>query len=464
MRRETRIETAPTISAGAEPVKRAQNGLVPALKRAQNRLAPPVKRAQNRLVPALAHTQYARLWRANLGSQVAFWMQSVAQGWLVLELTNSPFALGLLAFFQSIPMLFLSPLGGVMADRLDRRRILLAAQVLMASAGLAVAILVLIERIHIVHLVVTSLVLGSSFAINMPARNALVANLVPRRHLSNAIGLNSTTLNAARAIGPAAAGILIGVIGIAGAYFAQVGGYVWSTVNIWRITAPPTRRRRRTSTLTDMREGFAYVWHNKPMLALMLLALAPSLFGMPISMLLPAFVKLDLAEGPETLGVLLGSLGVGALIGSVVVVTFSGFPHKGKVLFTAILAYGLLLIGLSFTHSVLAAGAVLAFIGFFQALYMATNQMTVQLIVPDELRGRVVSLRMMTFGLSPLGLLPLSVVAQSVGTPVAMVLGGALTLAVALAVLAWARELWHLQPEEIGPEPPAPARAAAPGA
>ena len=397
------------------------------------------------------HAEFARLWWANLGSQTAFWMQSVAQGWLVLQLTDSPFALGLLAFFRSIPMLLLSPLGGVMADRLDRRKILLVAQTLMASAALAIAILVLIDRIHILHLVVSSLILGSSFAINVPARNALVANLVPRSDLGNAIALNSTTVNTARVVGPSVAGFLIGAIGIAGAYFAQVVGHVWSVVNIWRMQPPPTRRRARASTLADLREGFAYVRRNRPMLALMLLALGPSLFGMPIALLLPAFVKQDLGAGPETLGVLLGSLGVGALIGSIVVVTFASFPHKGKVLFSAIFASGLMLIALSFTRSVVAAGSVLAFVGFFQAMYMATNQMTVQLIVPDELRGRVTSLRMMTFGLSPLGVLPLSAVAELLGTPVAVLLGGGLTFAVGLAVFAWAPELWSLRPDDAGP-------------
>ena len=295
-----------------------------------------------------------------------------------------------------------------------------------------------------------SLILGTSFAVNMPARHALVANLVPRRDLSNAVALNSTTVNAARVIGPSVAGVLIGVIGIAGAYFAQVVGYVWSTANIWRMHAPPTRRRARRSTLVDLREGFGYVLRTRPMLALMLLALGPSLFGMPIALLLPAFVKQDLSAGPETLGVLLGSMGVGALIGSMLVVTFSRFPHKGKVLFSAILTNGLLLIALSFTRSVVAAGSVLALVGFSQAVYMATNQMTVQLLVPDELRGRVTSLRMMTFGLSPLGVLPLSAVAQLLGTPVAVALGGGLTLAAGLAVFVWTRELWFLRPEEAG--------------
>ncbi len=408
------------------------------------------QRVWNHMAPALAHVEYARLWRGNLGSQIAFWMQSVAQGWLILQLTDSPFALGLLGFFRSIPMLLLSPLGGVMADRLDRRKILLAAQTIMGSAALAIAILVLIDRIHILHLVAASLILGTSFAVNMPARHALVANLVPRRDLSNAVALNSTTVNAARVIGPSVAGVLIGVIGIAGAYFAQVAGYVWSVVNVWRIRPPPTRRRAHRSTLVDLREGFGYVLRTRPMLALMLLALGPSLFGMPIALLLPAFVKQDLSAGPETLGVLLGSMGVGALIGSMLVVTFSRFPHKGKVLFSAILTNGLLLIALSFTRSVVAAGSVLALVGFSQAVYMATNQMTVQLLVPDELRGRVTSLRMMTFGLSPLGLLPLSAVAQLLGTPVAVLLGGGLTLIVGLAVFVWARELWALRPEDAG--------------
>jgi len=413
-------------------------------------LIQPLTRIRDRLAPALAYAQYSRLWQANAGSQIAFWMQQVSQGWLVLELTESAFALGLLAFFRSIPMLLLSPIGGVLADRLDRRAIVITAQALIGITMLIIAILVQIERIHMVHLIISSLVVGTSFAINMPSRTSLVAGLVPRQHLSNAIALHSTTMNTARILGPSIAGLIIGAFGIAVTYFTQVLGYVWSTVNMFRITSPPRAKRPRTSTLTDLREGFAYVARNKTMLALMLLALGPSLFGMPVTYLMPAFVRQSLGAGPEALGFLLGALGVGALAGSVVVVTYSNFRFKGRALFGAILMHGLLLVGLSFTRSIETAAIAIAFVGFFQSVYMATNQATLLLLVPDDLRGRVMSLRMMTFGLSPLGLLPMSYIAEVRGVSMAMWLGGVFTFAVGVCVLLWARNLWNLQPEHEG--------------
>lgn len=411
-------------------------------------LVRPVIGFRDRIAPALGHRQYARLWQANAGSQIAFWMQQVAQGWLVLELTESVFVLGLLAFFRSIPMLVLSPIGGVFADRFDRRRIVIGAQVLIGFTMLAIAILVLIERVHIVHLVVSSLVVGTSFAINVPARMALMAGLVPRKHLANAVALQSTTLNTARIIGPSFAGLVIGVIGIAGSYFIQVGGYVWSTLNMLRITSPPQPERPRSSTITALREGFGYVVRSKVVLALMLLALGPSLFGMPVTYLMPAFVRQTLGEGPEALGFLLGSLGVGALLGSALVVSFSDFPHKGRVLLVAILMHGILIINLSFARSLEVAAICIGLVGFVQSVYMATNQMAIQLLVPDALRGRVMSVRMMTFGLSPLGLLPMSFIAERQGVPLAMVLGGVASFLVGVGVLLWARELWNLRPDD----------------
>ena len=189
-------------------------------------------RVRDRLAPALAYAQYSRLWQANAGSQIAFWMQQVSQGWLVLELTESAFALGLLAFFRSIPMLLLSPIGGVLADRLDRRAIVITAQALIGVTMLMIALLVQIERIHMVHLVISSLVVGTSFAINMPSRTSLVAGLVPRQHLSNAIALHSTTMNSARILGPSIAGLLIGAFGIAVTYFTQVLGYAVSYTHL----------------------------------------------------------------------------------------------------------------------------------------------------------------------------------------------------------------------------------------
>ena len=165
---------------------------------------------------------------------------------------------------------------------------------------------------------------------------------------------------------------------------------------------------------------------------------------------MPAFVRQSLGAGPEALGFLLGALGVGALAGSVVVVTYSNFRFKGRVLFGAILMHGLEYVGSSCTRSIETAAIAIAFVGFFQSVYMATNQATLLLLVPDDLRGRVMSLRMMTFGLSPLGLLPMSYIAEVRGVSMAMWLGGLSTFAVGVCVLLWARNLWNLQPEYEG--------------
>ena len=412
----------------------------------------PLIQLRDRIAPALAYKQYSRLWQANVGSQVAFWMQQVAQAWLVLELTGSEFTLALLAFFRSVPMLLLSPLGGVLADRLDRRRMVLVAQLILAGLMLTIGILVATNRVHVAHLAVSSLIVGTMFAINVPARTALVAGLVPRQHLANAIGLHSATLNSARIFGPAVAGLILGAVGIAASYFAQVGGYLWSSLNMLRVVPPPRTSRPRSSTWADMRGGFAYVARTRIMLALMLLALGPSLFGMPLMILLPAFVRKDLAGGPEAVGFLMGALGVGALVGSALVVAFSRFRDKGRALVAAILTYGALLILLSFTRSFAAAAAVVVCMGFSQSVYMSVNQMALQLLVPDALRGRVMALRMMTFGLSPIGLLPLSVVAENQGNPTAILLGGLATLVVGIGVPLWVRDIWRLRPDEIDPD------------
>ena len=242
------------------------------------------------------------------------------------------------------------------------------------------------------HLAVSSLIVGTMFAVNVPARTALVAGLVPRQHLANAIGLHSATLNSARIIGPSLAGQVIATVGIAASYFVQVGGYLWSSLNMLRVVPPPRTPRPRSSTWADMRGGFAYVARTRIMLALMLLALGPSLFGMPLMILFPAFVRNDLAGGAQALGFLLGALGVGALVGSALVVTFSRYRDKGRALVAAILAYSALLILLAFTRTFAAAAVVVAFMGFSQSVYMSVNQMALQLLVPDALRGRVMAL------------------------------------------------------------------------
>ncbi len=346
-------------------------------------------------------------------------------------------------------MLILSPFGGVLADRFNRIRLLLGAQVLMGGSGLAVGILVAIDVIEVWHLALAGITIGASFALSVPARNALVSDLVPRDVISNAVALTNTTMNASRVVGPTLAGFLIGIIGIAGIYFVQVGGYVWSTLNLLTVKDGDDHPRVRGSTLVALWEGFGYVFRTPIMLALMLLGMSPALFSMPMIMLLPAFVKHDLKAGPEDLGLLMGALGVGAVIGSLMVVTYAKHRYKGPVVLMSALTFGALVIVLAFTRSLMVSGLVLFVSGFFQAVYMATNQSIIQLLVPDHLRGRVLSIWMLSWGLTPLGLLPMAVVAETVGTPVAMVMGGVLSVLVVLGVMIWNQGLWTIDPEQI---------------
>ena len=410
----------------------------------------PITRLRDRATPAFAYAGFRRLWMANLSSMMGFWMLSVSQGWLVVELTDSALMLGLLSGFRSIPMLLLSPVGGILADRVNRPRLLLVAQGLMAGADLTIGVLVWLHRVEMWHLAVAGLLLGSAFALASPARNALVSDLVPRPLVSNAVALTATTMNASRVIGPTIAGFLIGFISIAGVYFTQVGTYLLAVFNIRRVDAPGVPPGFEGSARKALGEGFRYVLRTRKLLALMILGTSPALFSMSMVMLLPAFVKQDLQAGPADLGVLLGMLGVGAIIGSVAIVAYSSFKYKGAAVMLAALMDGVLVIVLAFTHSMLGAGIALMLMGFAQAIYLAMIQTILQLIVPHRLRGRVLSIWMLGWGLTPVGLLPLSAVAENFGTPVAMQIAGVFAVAIAVSIMLLMPSLWTLDPEAEG--------------
>jgi MFS family permease len=423
----------------------------------------PIGRFGERVTPAFSYASFRRLWAATMTSMMGFWMLSVTQGWLVLELTESPFMLGVLAFFRSVPMLLLSPFGGVLADKVRRTRLLIVAQVLMGTADLTIGILVWLELVDWWHLAVSGMMLGSSFALTSPARNALVSDLVPRRMVSNGVALMATTMNASRVIGPTVAGFMIGLVGIAGTYFTQVSAYLLASFNIVRIRVDRPPPGYQGSAWSAVREGFGYVWRRPTLLALMLLGTSPAIFSMPMVMLLPALVKQDLGAGPAELGVLLGLLGVGAVAGSVSVVAFSGFKHKGAAVMLAALLDGVMVMLLGFSQSLVGAAVALALMGIFQAVYMAMIQTILQLMVPNRLRGRVLSIWMLGWGLTPVGLLPMSALAEAISTPFAMVLSGGIGVAVALAVMVFARQLWTLDPEMAVEEMEEAETAEAPG-
>ena len=404
-------------------------------------------RIRDRLFPALAYPAYAALWRANTGSMWAFSMQSMAQGWLVISLTQSPMMLGILGLFMSVPMVVLSPIGGILADRLDRGRVIQAAQLIVLIGALTIGALVALDWIQIWHLIIFSMMNGASFAASVPSRHAIVADLVPRKVIPNAVALNNTTHSTANFVGPALAGFLIAALGIASAYFVQAGAYIWSIVNVNLIGSRPAPPRGSASVLQTIRAGFDYVLRQKSIRALLLLGLAPSLLGWPVLTLIPAFVKLDLKGGPQDLGLLLGVLGAGSLVGAMTSIFLTGIRAKGRMVVIALLIQGVMILVLAASRSFIQAGLVLWFIGFGQAVYFAFNHSIIQLVVPSEIRGRVISVWMIGWGLMPIGLLPISAVAERLGTPVAFAWAGSLSILFVLSVAVLSRDLWKLRPD-----------------
>ncbi|HEY3108766.1 MAG TPA: MFS transporter [Chloroflexota bacterium] len=374
---------------------------------------------------SLASPGYRLLFQGNYATQIGMWMQQVAFGWLVLELTDSPFYLGLAGFFRAIPMLLISPFGGVLADRLERRRLLILSQAAMGGVAAVLAFMVAAHIVHPWHLLLSSFLSGTAMSMNMPARQALISQLVSKPQLPSAIALNSMSMNSSRILGPSLAGILIGAIGIAGCMFLQAAAYIWSIFNVFQIKVPPQDRRARDSSmLENLLEGFRYCYEEKTVFAMLSLAAMTAIFGQPYMQFLPAFARDVLYLGPSGLGVMMTAVGVGALIGSIAIASFGTARGRGTILLIAAGLFGLSLCLLALTKSIALSLLLLAGGGFANAMLMSLNQTILQQTVPDHLRGRVMSVYMLTWGLMPLGTLPIGMIAQSHGTPAAIFLGG----------------------------------------
>jgi len=406
----------------------------------------PAVQALTNAFSSLTIRDYRLLFQGNFVTQTGFWMQQVVFGWLILELSNNAFYLGLASFFRAVPIVAVSPFGGVLADRVDRRRLMMSTQICMMLVAVTMAVLVMTGHAQVWHFLVASLASGVSTALQVPNRQALVAQLVGRQHLANAIALHSVSLNTSRIIGPSLAGMLLSLTGGAGALFLQALGYVWAVSNVARIRLPPApQRAAQSSFLSSLIEGWRYCYRTRPLLMQILIGAVPSIFAMPYMQLLPAFARDVLRTGPEGLGLLFSAMGIGALAGSFGLASMGHVPRKGLLVLLSAAAWGglLCLFALSRVHWL--AAVLLALAGASSAVYSALNSTIVQELAPDDLRGRVNSVYMLTFGLSPLGTLPAGAIAQAYGVQVALFLGGAAALLFALAMLLFSPSARRVQ-------------------
>ncbi|MEX2247670.1 MAG: MFS transporter [Dehalococcoidia bacterium] len=356
-------------------------------------------------------------------------MMIVLRGYLVYDITGSKTALALIMLSVALPMLVVAPVGGVIADRIDKRTLMIWAQAAVCVLNLINTVLISMGIIEFWHLIVLSTLSGVAFSFNMPARQAIIPRLVPREMLMNAMSLGSSAMNATRIVAPAIGGGLIPLIGIGGGFAVLTAMYALSVVlTLGLPKVPPAAREVRVTFFRDFAEGFSYIRSNRLVLGLLLLGTVPMIFAMPYQTLMPALAKDTWGMGSGGLGMLQAVSGVGGLAGGLLVANMDNYPHKGRVMLIGAMAMGAFLIAFALSPWFLGALPLLALVGLASMIFMTVNNTVITSIIPDEVRGRVMSVMMMSFGLMPFGAVPAGIAAESLGVPVVVAAGGVLLM------------------------------------
>jgi MFS family permease len=380
-----------------------------------------------RTFASLRISNYRWLWISMTASFISMNMQTIARGWLVAEMTDSPLALGLVSSAFGAPLLIFSLFGGVIADRVKKKNLIIISQTGSLFIALIIAILIQMDVIAIWHLVTASLLMGVVFSFNMPAQQAIIPELVGEDSLMNAIALNSAMMNLCRIAAPSLAGFLVGIIGVAGVYWIVTGCYIVAISGPFMIRTSTTMAVRPAAPMRqDLVEGLRYVRHNPEILTLLAMAVIPVLFAMPYQMLMPIFARDVLDVGASGYGLLMSMAGAGALAGSLGIASLGNFQRKGLLLLGFGLIFGVSLVFFSISRSFPLSLVILLAVGVGSTGYMALNNTLIQLSTPHEVRGRVMSLFMMTFGLMPIGTLPAGAIAEVVGVAPVVGVGGAI--------------------------------------
>jgi MFS family permease len=400
------------------------------------------ERRQSRLalaVRSLRHRNFKLFFSGQLISLIGTWMQTIAQSWLVYRMTGSSLLLGAIGFASQFPVFVMAPIGGAVADRHNRHRLVIATQTVSMILAFILSALVLIkvngkELIQVWHLFVLSAALGVVNAFDIPARQAFIVEMVSKEDLMNAIALNSSMFNAARIVGPAVAGILVASIGEGWCFFANGVSYIAVIVGLLMMTVAPRVVAANVSATQHMIEGFHWVWHTTPIRALLLLLGVVSLVAMPYSVLMPIFADEILHGGARGLGVLMGASGVGALAGALTLAARTGVSGLGRWVALATAGFGVSLILFAVSRSFWLSAALLIPVGYTMMLQMAASNTLIQSMVPDELRGRVMAAYSMMFmGMAPFGALLAGSVAEKTSAPLTVALGGVIGLVGAAA-------------------------------
>jgi MFS family permease len=375
---------------------------------------------------ALRHRNFQLFFSGQLISLIGTWMQTVAQAWLVYRLTKSALLLGSVGFASQIPVFLIAPFGGITADRVNRQRLVIATQTAALILAGILAALTLTRHVQVWHIFVLAALLGVVNAFDIPGRQAFLIDMVGKEDLMNAIALNSSMFNGARVIGPAIAGILVAKIGEGWCFAANSISYIAVIVGLALMHVHCAPRASKHSPIEDIIEGFRWVNQTKVIRALLLLIGMMSLVAMPYTVLMPVFADKILHGGARGLGILMGATGVGALFGALTLAAKTGVKGLGRWVAISCASLGISLICFSISTSFWLSAVLLLPAGYSMMLQMACSNTLIQTMVPDHLRGRVMAVYSMMFmGMAPFGAFFGGALAERIGAPITITLGGA---------------------------------------
>jgi len=397
-----------------------------------------------RPIISLSYPQFRQFWLSNfivaLGMMVGF----TARGWLMVQLTDSALLLGAVAGTWAVTFGLASIPMGMLADRVNRRNLLVLGNGVTLSVTLIIGVLVMTDTVAIWHVLVAGAIDGVLFGARYPAGQAITARLVPRRHLMNAISLNTVSHSLPNVAGPAVGGVLIAAFGIAAAYFVTSGAFLLALLMMLGVAASfgHVERKAMSSPMNDLREAYAYLLAHRDLLQLTWAMLIPFILGQSYVLLLPLFVEKELGRGPETFGALSATLGAGGVIGAMAVATFGRHRQLALLMFAGVLGTGACAIAYGLSQWVPVTGAVLLVAGAAESALFAAYETLLLLRLPDEMRGRVMGLMFAVVAMFPIGAIVAGAVADVIGLRALAVIEG--VIIVAMASVVWRTVLRHV--------------------
>jgi MFS family permease len=400
-----------------------------------------------RIFAALRYRDFRQVWAGNFLSNVGTWMQNVAQGWLVLQLTGSAFWVGLVSFAAAAPMLVFTLVGGVVADHVDRRKMLMLSQYAMMASAVALAGLTYTHRVHVAHVVALAFVTGLAASMAAPAQQALVPMLVPRESLTNAIGLNSAQFNLSRVLGPTVGGFFMAWFGPAGNFALNALSFLALVIALAQLRPMREAASDDESTMWDkLRAGFRYVWRHPSMRLLVMLVCVAALLGIPYFSFMPVFAMNVLHVGERGLGILMAFSGLGSFLAALTIAQIGNPRRRGALILVSGSIFFCAVIAFSFSRNYVLSAVLMIVAGYAMIIMVALINTRLQHSAKEEMRGRTMSIYAGAYlGLPPLGSLLAGVMSNWVSTPRVIAAMAALGLALFWSLFAGNRALRNLE-------------------